>query len=47
MTTSHRPTWKPVHVGSDQGGNMLKSFTKVSAARDLPGHMSLKTRQGG
>ena len=47
MTTAHRPTFKSSIGGANQGGNKLYQPTKQFSSRDLPGHLSLKTRRPG
>lgn len=47
MTTAHRPTWNSAKGGSEQGGNVLIQPSRNYSAKDLPGHLSLKTRHGG
>jgi len=47
MTTAHRPTWKPIQGGSEQGGNRIVVPTRQYSSKDLPGHTVLKTRKLG
>eukprot|EP00735_Rhodelphis_limneticus_P006718 TRINITY_DN1914_c0_g1::TRINITY_DN1914_c0_g1_i1::g.23114::m.23114 TRINITY_DN1914_c0_g1::TRINITY_DN1914_c0_g1_i1::g.23114 ORF type:complete len:221 (+),score=29.94,sp/Q0VFP5/CWC15_XENTR/48.28/3e-42,Cwf_Cwc_15/PF04889.7/1.7e-67 TRINITY_DN1914_c0_g1_i1:101-763(+) len=45
MTSAARPTFAPA-IGSDrQGGNKLYGASVAYSSRDLPGHLSLKTRR--
>lgn len=47
MTNAHRPTWKAAVGGSEQGGNILYIPTRQYSSRDMPSHLTLKTRQLG
>ncbi|CAI2376794.1 unnamed protein product [Moneuplotes crassus] len=44
MTTAHKPTWHSAKGGSNQGGNVMITPTRQYSAKDLPGHLELKTR---
>ncbi len=47
MTNAHRPTWKAAVGGSEQGGNILYIPSRQYSSRDMPSHLSLKTRHEG
>lgn len=47
MTTANRPTWNSVKGGSEQGGNQLVKPSRQYSSKDVPGHLHLKSRQGG
>jgi protein CWC15 len=47
MTTAHRPTWHPAVGTANQGGYRYHVARQQFSARDLPGHLHLKTRQTG
>jgi len=47
MTTASRPTFDTAKGGAGVRENDLSSFSKHYSARDLPSHMSLKSREIG
>ncbi len=47
MTTAHRPTWAPAKGGEEQGGNRMYVPSRMSSAKDQPGQLTMKFRQGG
>jgi len=47
MTSAHRPTWKAASGGSNQGGNAIYIPTRQYSSRDMPSHLTLKTRVPG
>ncbi|KAK9822140.1 hypothetical protein WJX74_010495 [Apatococcus lobatus] len=47
MTTAHRPTWAPAKGGEEQGGNRMYVPSRMTSAKDQPGQLTLKFRQGG
>eukprot|EP00871_Galdieria_phlegrea_P005058 jgi/Galph1/5553/GphlegSOOS_G4154.1 len=47
MTTAHRPTWNPAKGGNEQGGFRLNVPSAKVSSRDMPGHLTLKSRAVG
>ena len=47
MTTAHRPTWNTAKGGSEQGGNLLVDPSRAYSSKDMPAHLTLKSRQIG
>ena len=47
MTTAHRPTFHTAVGGKEQGGGRYISGVSRQHVHDLPGQMSIKTRQPG